>query len=137
MIHWDCYLLMAQYSQKIIVQLPNEFSRVCYLLINAIKCVYLKLLAVMDQVLQDKKPLKGMHNNFEKSVACLIKADTIARKQKLTQGNVLSAESDQSLEANVSAFDDKSGNGSINGVYLRYNIKDEFSSLTKAESTEM
>ena len=95
MIHWDCYLLMAQYSQKIIVQLPNEFSRVGYLLINAIKCVYLKLLAVMDQVLQDKKPLKGMHNNFEKSVACLIKADTIARKQKLTQGNVLSAESDQ------------------------------------------
>ena len=53
-IHQKClFVSMDQCSQKITVQLPNEFSRVGYL-INAIECADPQLQATLSQVRQDK-----------------------------------------------------------------------------------
>ena len=73
---WNNYLFNhlkgIVFSQKITVQLPNDFSRVGYLL-DAIDCADPQLQAAMAQVRQDKTPVIGLRNNFNSDTSQAIK----------------------------------------------------------------
>ena len=121
------------------MQLPNEFSRVGYLL-DAIECPYPQLQADLAQVRQDKTPITGLRNNFENAVAHLMPSDPVTRKRlKTTRTSTLSSvKGDKpTTEANVAAFGDKSGKGSKTGVDLRYHTKEEYKTLTAAQKSEL
>ena len=128
---------MTQCAQKITVQLPNEFSRVGYLL-DAIECHDPQLQAAMAQVRQDKTPVVGMRNNFENAVAQILPAGPVARKRSSsTKQSVLVMEGKQEESTNVSAFGDKPGKGPKTGVDLRYHTIEEYRALSYKQKGEL
>ena len=135
-IHRNCFVSMTACSQKITVQLPNEFSRVGYLL-DSIECADPQLQAAMAQVRQDKTPLTGLRNNFENAVAQLLPSDPVARKRtRSTSRNVSSATSEEgTVSVNISSME-KVGKGST-GVHLRYHTVEEYRALSKAQRSEL
>ena len=137
-IHRNCYVSMTQCAQKITVQLPNEFSRVGYLL-DAIESADPQLQAALAQVRQDKTLVTGLRNNFENAVAHLMPSDPVARKRNktTTTGTLTSVDSERPAEATVSAFGDKSGKGQKTGVDLRYHTDKEYVKLTAAQKNEL
>ena len=64
---------------KILSQLPNEHSRVGFL-IDAIQCVDAGLQAAMASVKMDNGP-NGLQNNFERTVSHLLPYDPVAKKR--------------------------------------------------------
>ena len=77
--HRNAFVSMQQCAEHIAYQLPNEHTRVGYLL-EGIQCSDPGLQAAMASVRMDDGP-NGMRNDFEKAVAHLLPYDPIARKQ--------------------------------------------------------
>ena len=134
--HRNCFVSMTQCSQKITVQLPNEFSRVGYLL-DAIECSDPQLQAAMAQVRQDKTAVTGLRNNFENAVAQLLPSDPVARKRSNTPKQNISSVDTQETEVTISAFGDKPGKGTATGVDLRYHTPEEYKTLSNEEKNEL
>ena len=76
--HWNAYILMQQCSEHVEYQLPNEHTRVGYLL-EGIQCPDPGLQAAMVSVRTDNGP-DGMRNNFEPMAAHIMPYDPVSKK---------------------------------------------------------
>ena len=122
----NAFVSMEQCAMHVQFQMPNEYTRVGYLL-DAIENDDASLQAAMALIRNDTAP-GGKRNNFEAAAAFLLPHDPVARKRATKRG-----------QADVSAIDSstiKSGIGKT-GVEFRYHTKAEYKKLTKEQKTEL
>ena len=137
--HRNAYVSMQAAAEHITYQLPNEHSRVGYL-IDAIQCGDAGLQAAMASVKTDQT-VNGLRNNFEAAATHLLPYDPVQKKRadqsggKRTAADISDATGEETY-ANVSSFGTKKGNGS-SGVSLRYHTKAEYDLLNKAQKLEL
>jgi hypothetical protein len=134
--HRNAFVSMQQCASHVEYQLPNEHSRVGFLL-EALQCADPGLQAAMASVRTDNGP-DGMRNNFESAVAHLLPYDPVAKKR--AQGT----KRDQTLISDTTAgvadvADAAAKKPSIGktGVHLRFHTKEEYAKLTPAQKSEL
>ena len=135
--HRNAYVSMTQCAEHVDFQLPNEHTRVGYLL-DAIETNDAGLQAAIAQVRTDEAP-NGKRNNFELTASYLLPYDPVAKKR--TAGQKRDREADVGdVTADVGStskgFGTKSGVGKT-GVHLRYHTHAEYQKLSSEERTEL
>ena len=137
--HRNAYVSMTQCAQHVAFQLPNQHTRVGYLL-DAIQTSDAGLQAAMAQVNSDDANPNGKRNNFEAAVAYLLPYDPVAKKRNQAtkrtadEANVGDATAD--VGATDAGFGTKPGLGKT-GVHLRYYEEAEYKKLPKAQQEEL
>ena len=129
---------MVACAEHVDYQLPNEHTRVTYLL-DAIECNDPPLQAAIANIEEDTGDgtlaNPGKRNDFELAVAALLPKDPVARKREFANKRGISAiSSDANVE--ISAFGNKPGIGK-SGVHLRWHSKKEFKKLTQDQMKEL
>ena len=125
---------MQSCAEHVTYQLPNEFSRVGYLL-DAIQCNDAELQAGIANVKKDTA-LTGMRSSFESAASYLLPCDPVARKRRAQkQSGGISVAGTEGHEKRV-AFGAKQGIGKT-GVHLRYHDSDEYEKLTSEQKKEL
>ena len=133
--HRNAFVSMTACAEHIQYQLPNEFSRVGFLL-DAIQCNDAGLQAAMASIKTDTGP-EGMRNDFEASAAHLLQYDPVAKKRAAVGAKRGSAEiSDVSEQVEVAGFGTKPGIGKT-GVHFRYYKKTEYQQLSSEQKEEL
>ena len=136
--HRNAYVSMVQCAQHIAYQLPNEHSRVGYLLAG-IQTGDAGLQAGMANVKTDDGP-KGKQNDFEAAAAYIIPYDPVAKKKttgKRYNGDISAANATNTQEGgNISSTKGKASIGKT-GVHFRYYKPAEFRNLLKEQKTEL
>jgi hypothetical protein len=136
--HRAAYISLVACAEHVAYQLPNEHSRVGYLL-DGIQNNDPGLQAAMANVRSSKGPGE-MRSSFEDTVAHILPYDPVAKKRntgtKRGPGEISDVTGDNN-DANVSSFGAKSGRGSKTGVHLRYHKYSEFKALSEAQRTEL
>ena len=125
---------MTQCAQHVQFQLPNEYTRVGYLL-TAIQSTDPKLQAAMANVDGDTDA-NGKRNNFESAAAYLLPKDPVARNRNNKRPNASISDADVTDRANISAFGTKPGKGKT-GVHFCYYKPEEYATLSKAQKQEL
>jgi hypothetical protein len=133
--HRNAYVSMQQCSEHVAFQLPNEHTRVGYLL-DAIQTSDAGLQAAIAMIATDDGP-NGKRNDFEATAAYLLPYDPVAKKRNLAgkRGDREASISDVSAEVSA-GFGSKPGLGKT-GVHLRYYTKDEYYKLTNEQKAEL
>ena len=136
--HRNAFVSMTQCAQHIEFQLPNEYTRVGYLL-DAIQSGDAGLQAAMAQVRSDDADANGKRHNFEAAAAYLLPYDPVAKKR--SEANKRGHEDAQvgDATADVSAaagFGTKAGIGKT-GVHLRFYEEKEYKKLPKDQRDEL
>lgn len=127
--HRAAFILMQQCAEHVDHQLPNDHTRVRYLL-EAIDCSDPALHARKAQIETDTGP-DGKRNNFEAAAAFLLPADPVARKRKSNgQGS-------GTYVADVSSATGLKPNTGSTGVELRYYKKNEYKQLNDQQRDEL
>jgi hypothetical protein len=135
--HRNAFVSMQAAAEHVTYQLPNEHSRVGYLL-DAILCNDAGLQAAMASIKTDQTA-DGLRNDFEASATHLLPYDPVQKKRSDHAGGKRgSADISDTTgeEANVSSFGTKKGTGST-GVSLRYHTKAEYNLLPKDQRDEL
>ena len=128
--HRASYITMTQAATHVDFQLPNERTRVTYLL-DAIQCSDATLQAALAAIKMDNEA-DGMRNDFEKAATYLLPSCPVAKRRK-TSGN---------FNANVSAAGStkktnlKDGIGTT-GVRLGYHTGKEYAELSAEQRQEL
>ena len=132
--HRNAYMMMTQCAAHVDFQLPNEHTRVGYLL-EAIQCSDAGLQAAMASIKVDTGA-NGKRNDFEASAAHLLPYDPVAKRraQNSNKRNISSI-SDVQVRTDVSAVE-KPGIGKT-GVHFRYYKAAEYKKLTKEQRDEL
>lgn len=134
--HRNAFVSLLACAQRVTYQLPNEHSRVGYLL-DAIQTGDAGLNAAMASIRTDDGPT-GMRNNFESAVAHLLPYDPVAKRRTTTAGSKRGV-------ANISSIGDgdsgtthvsKSSIGKT-GVHLRYHTPEEYRELNDEQKNEL
>jgi hypothetical protein len=132
--HRNAFVSMQACAQHVQYQIPNEHSRVGFLL-DAIQCSDAGLQAAMASVRTDNGP-QGMRNNFENTASHLLPYDPMARKRIAThkRDNLLIS----GVEREVSVFNmtKKPGIGKT-GVHFRFYKKPEHEKLSDEQKVEL
>jgi hypothetical protein len=135
--HRNAFVSMQAAAEHVTYQLPNEHSRVGYLL-DAIQCSDAGLQAAMASVKTDQAA-NGLRNNFEATATHLLPYDPVQKKRvdhaggKRNSADISDATGE---EVNVSAFGAKKGIGT-SGVHLRYHSITEYKKLSREEKEEL
>ena len=136
--HRNAYVSMSACAKHIQYQLPNEHSRVGFL-IDAIQCADAGLQAAMASVKTDNGP-NGLRNNFERAVSHLLPYDPVAKKGAtcIKQGSALIslAEVHDGPNMTIAANDSKPSIGKT-GVHLRYHKPHKYKKLTHEQCHEL
>jgi hypothetical protein len=135
--HRNAHVSMQAAAEHVTYQLPNEYSRVGYLL-DAILCNDAGLQAAMASIKTDQTA-NGLRNDFEASATHLLPYDPVQKKRSDHAGGKRAAADISDTtgeEANVISFGTKKGTGST-GVSLRYHTKAEYKSLTDEQQDEL
>ena len=132
--HRNAFVSMTQCAQHVQFQLPNEYTRVGYLL-TAIQSSDAKLQAAMANVDGDTG-IDGKRNNFESAASYLLPKDPVARQRSGKRPHAEIADVDAPT-AEVSAFGAKQGKGKKTGVHFRYYKPEEYKKLSKAQQNEL
>ena len=142
--HHNAFVSMQQCAEHIAYQLPNEHTRVGYLL-EGIQCSDPGLQAAMASVRTDDGP-NGMRNDFKKAAAHLLPYDPVARKRaagtKRPAANILDARSMHGPNASaIEISDATSEDGKVSigrtGVHLRYHTNSEYRELSTSQKNEL
>ena len=123
-LHCNAYVSMSQCVQHVEYQLPNEMTRVTYLL-DSIECDYAELQAAMALVRNEDEK----RNNFEATAAFLLPHCPVAKKRNANATRKLQA---QVSEVNVDGTMLCSGIGKT-GVEFWYYTKQEYKQLSKEQ----
>ena len=136
-LHRNAFISMQACAQHVNYRLPNERSRVGFLL-DAIQCPDHKLQAAMASIDSDDTE-DGLRNNFEAAASALVPKDPVAKKRLAMAGS----KRDQSFISGVEGGDvsavntkKKSGIGKT-GVHFRFYTKAEYHKLSKAQKAEL
>lgn len=136
--HRNAFVSMQACAEHIPYQLPNEHSRVGYLL-SGIQTTDAGLQAAMASVETDSGPT-GKRNNFESCASHLVKYDPVAKRRRDQAGHKRgSAEIsgvEEEREIGATASGPKAGIGKT-GVHLRYHTSAEYKDLTTAQKDEL
>ena len=136
--HRNAFISMEQCAQHVDYQLPNQHSRVGYLLAG-IENNDPGLQAAMAAVRTDKAP-DGMRNDFEACVAHIVPYCPVAKKRtagtKRGAAEISEVNAD-SEEAEIASFGTKTGKGPKTGVQLRYHKGSEYHCLSPEERHEL
>ena len=138
--HCNAFVSMQQCAEHVEYQLPNEHTRVGYLL-EGIQCSDVGLQAAMASVRTDDGPT-GMRNTFETAATHLLPYDPVAKKRRNASKRDVSQISSVEVntdDANVSSTTGNKKKQSIGskGVHLHYHTKDKYSTLTKEQKQEL
>ena len=135
--HRNAFVSMQACAEHVAFQLPNEHSRVGYL-IDAIENNDPPLQAALANVEEDvgdgTATNPGKRNDFELAVAYILPKDPVARKRDTVNKRGPGEISD--LNANVSGFGVKPGIGST-GVHLRWHSEEEYTGLSQEQRREL
>jgi len=135
--HRNAFVSMQACAEHVAYQLPNEHSRVGYIL-DAIQNNDPPLQAALANVEEDvgdgTPDNPGKRNNFESAVAYILPKDPVARKREAASKRGIGEISD--VDATVAGFGDKPGIGRT-GVHLRWHGENEYSELTKEQRREL
>jgi hypothetical protein len=136
--HRNAYVSMEQCAHHVDYQLPNQHSRVGYLLAG-IENNDPGLQAAMAAVRTDKGP-DGMRNDFEACVAHIVPYCPVAKKRtagtKRGAAEISEVHAD-SEEAEIASFGAKTGKGPKAGVHLRNHKGSEYHRLSDEEKNEL
>ena len=142
--HRNAFVSMQQCAEHIAYQLPNEHTRVGYLL-EGIQCSDPGLQAAMASVWTDDGA-NGMRSDFEKAVAHLLPYDPVPRKRaagmKQPAANISDTRGIHSANASaieISEATSRNEKVSIGktGVHLRYHTNSEYRELSTAQKKEL
>ena len=125
--HRNAFTSMTQCAEHVDFQLPNELTRVTYLL-DAIEHGDAELQAAMALVRNDTGP-NGKMNDFEATAAFLLPKDPVSRKRSQAKRQFAEISAAETTQI-------KSGQGST-GVELRYHTQSEYKKLTNAQKVEL
>jgi hypothetical protein len=135
--HRNAFVSMQAAAEHVTYQLPNEHSRVGFLL-TAIKCSDAGLQAAMASIKTDQTA-NGLRNNFEASATHLLPYDPVQKKRSDHSGGKRAAADISDTtgeEADVASFGTKKGTGST-GVALRYHRNPDYAKLSDAQRAEL
>ena len=136
--HHNAYVSMSAFTEHVQYQLPNEYSRVGFLL-DAIQCTDAELQATMASVKTDNGP-NGLQNNFESAISHLLPYDPVAKKRAtgIKQGSALIslAEVHDGPTTTIAANDSKPSIGKT-WVHLRYHKHHEYKKLMQEQHREL
>jgi hypothetical protein len=131
--HRSAYVSLEACAEHVDYQLPNQHSRVGYLL-DSIQNNDPGLQAAMANIRSSKGP-NGMRGNFEQTLAHILPYCPVAKKQtagaKRGAGEISELNADKA-EGNISSFGVKNGRGSKTGVHLRYHKHSEYQKLSES-----
>lgn len=130
--HRNAYVTMQSCAQHVQFQLPNEHTRVGFLL-DAIENNDAPLQAVMANIADDTGAT-GKRNNFEDAVSYLLPKDPVARKRTTQTKRTVAQISDTTAE--IAGFGDKPGIGK-SGVHLRWHKFKEYKALSQEQREEL
>ena len=119
---------MCQCAEHVDYQLPNELTRVKYLL-DAIDNLDPTLQASLALVRADEGP-QGKMNDFEATAAFILPSDPVSTKRGKKRGANVSS-------ADVSSSSAKLAKGPTTGVEFRYYELSEYKSLTTEQQDEL
>jgi len=136
--HRNAFVSMTQCADHVEFQLPNEYTRVGYLL-SGIETSDPKLQAAIAVVESDSNA-DGKRHNFEDTASYLLPKDPVAARQrnendKRPAADISGVEIGDSTR-NVSAFGSKPGIGKT-GVHLRYHENEEYETLKDDQKKEL
>jgi hypothetical protein len=130
--HRNAYVSMTACAQHVDYQLPNEHTRVGYL-IDSIENNDAGLQAALGAIRNDKV-VGGMRSNFESAVAHLLPMDPVAKRR--SAGIKRGAADISDTTADIAGFGAKPGLGKT-GVHLRYHKDTEYRKLNKDQQDEL
>ena len=135
--HRNAFVSLQAAAEHVKYQLPNEHSRVGYLL-EAIQCNDAGLQAAMASIKTDQGEA-GLRNDFEASATHLLPYDPVQKKRSeraKDKSGTVNISDTSSTTADVYAFGSKRGIGKT-GVHLRYYHKSAYDKLTKEQKDEL
>ena len=136
--HRNAYVSMSACAEHVQYQIPNEHSRVGFL-IDAIQCADAELQAAMASVKTDNGP-NGLWNNFERAVSHLLPYDPVAKKWatgiKWCSALISLTEAHDGPNMTIAANDSKPSIGKT-GVHLCYHKHHEYKKLTHEQRHEL
>lgn len=124
--HRAAYVSLQRCAENVPVELPNERTRVKYLIDN-IEVNDSDVKAAIAAIKMDDRE-GGLRSDFERSVALLLPVDPVAKRQK---GKRTAA------EISTTNGKVKTSRGGKTGVELRYYTPKEFAKLSEEEKTEL
>ena len=137
--HRNAFVSMTACSNHVQYQLPNEHSRVGFLL-EAIECSDAGLQAAMASVKTDNGA-NGMRNDFEAAVAHILPYDPVAKKRasgKRGSALISDVQADgHQVEVIVGAAKATKPSIGKTGVHLRYHKGKEYAKLSKEQNKEL
>jgi flagellar hook-basal body complex protein FliE len=122
--HRNAHVSMTQCAQHVDFQLPNELTRVTYLL-DAIECNDAPLQAAMALVRNDTGP-EGKMNSFEDTASFLLPHDPVAKKR----------DTGRRTYASILSLQLKTGSGET-GVEFRFYDPTEYKKLSPEQKSEL
>jgi hypothetical protein len=138
--HRNAFVSMRQCAEHVTFQLPNERTRVAYLL-DAVQCNDPGLQAAMAQVRTDSEA-EGKMNDFEATASYLLQYDPVSKKRAAGTKRGLSAISEVTGEdsADISSVSQggrpKTSVGK-SGVEFRYYKSPEYNLLSSEQKSEL
>ena len=141
--HRNAFVSMQQCAEHVSYQMPNEHTRVGYLL-EGIQCSDAGLQAAMASVRTDNGA-DGMRNDFEKAAAHLLPYDPVAKKRAAVTQNKRSAAQISSIELEEesvkgevsSTMMSKKASIGKTGVHLWYHTPAEYDNLSNEQKDEL
>ena len=121
--HRAAYVSLQRCAENVQIEIPNQRSRVGYLIEN-IEVADPDVKAAIAAIKLDDSPT-GLRNDFERAVALLLPTDPVAKKQKGKRS-----------QAEISSANLKEGRGKT-GVELRYYTPAEYRNLTDEQRKEL
>jgi hypothetical protein len=133
--HRNAFVSMQASAEHVQYQLPNEHSRVGFLL-DAIQSSDAGLQAAMASVRTDNRP-HGMRNNFEEAATHILPYDPVAKKRTIGLKRDAANISAVSETEEISATTGKKPSIGRTGVHLRYHKLHEYKALTSEQRDEL
>lgn len=132
--HRNAFVSMQQCSAHVAFQLPNEHTRVTYLL-DAIQCNDAPLQAAMALVRNDTEPT-GKMNDFEATASYLLPHDPVSKKRTAGTKRGVAEISDTSGAEASSTSAGKPASGKT-GVEFRFYQREDYFKLTEDQKEEL
>ena len=132
--HRNAFVSMQQCAKHVSFQLPNEHTRVGYLL-EGIQSMDPGLQVAMASVKTDDGP-DGMRNDFEAAAAHLLPYDPVAKKKAAMKRPVAQISSVEEV-AEISGTAAMKESIGKTGVHLRWHTNAEYKELTSEQKKEL
>ena len=133
-LHRSSYVTLQRCAEHINCQMPDQRSRVQYLLEN-IQAEDSNVKAALSSIRLDDTP-NGMRNNFESAAAFLLPTDPVEKKKSKNKRPIADVSSANADAPPKKLGVHKKGTGKT-GVQFRYYKPSEFKKLTKEQVDEL